>query len=87
MATKVMNISLPVELVTELDELAKRRFVTRSDLLRTAAQQYVDADKALRELFRYGKTLAQANAVTEAEVADTITQARRSRESWRRVAA
>lgn len=39
--TQTFNISFPRELVTQIDEVAKRQFGSRSDFLRTAALEYI----------------------------------------------
>lgn len=43
MATKVINISLPQELLAEIDRLARKEGRTRSELFREAARRYLEA--------------------------------------------
>ena len=41
MSTKIINISLPQEIVKKVDELAKRSFASRSDFIRQALVQKI----------------------------------------------
>ena len=43
MPSKVVNISLPEELLEEIDETANEESRTRSELLREAARRYIAA--------------------------------------------
>jgi len=43
MAVKVINISLPQELLAEIDRLARQEGRTRSELFREAARRYLEA--------------------------------------------
>lgn len=43
MAAKVINISLPPELLVEIDQLARQEKRTRSELFREAARRYLEA--------------------------------------------
>jgi len=47
MASKVVNISLPEELLEEVDQLARQEKRTRSELFREAVRRYLEA-KELR---------------------------------------
>lgn len=42
MAVKVINISLPAELLAEIDQLARQEKRTRSELFREAARRYLE---------------------------------------------
>ncbi len=39
--SKIISLTLPEELLTQIDELAKRDYATRSDIIRQAALNYV----------------------------------------------
>ncbi len=43
--TKTFNVSFPKELLALVDEAAKRQFASRSDLLRTAALEYIQKEQ------------------------------------------
>ena len=43
MPTKIINISLPEDLLTEIDEFARSEKRTRSELFREAARQYIES--------------------------------------------
>lgn len=45
MNTKIVNLSLPKNLLDEVDETAKAEYRTRSELVREALRQYVGREK------------------------------------------
>lgn len=45
MNTKIVNLSLPKNLLDEVDETAKAEYRTRSELVREALRQYVGKEK------------------------------------------
>jgi metal-responsive CopG/Arc/MetJ family transcriptional regulator len=59
MASKVINISLPKELLEEIDRLARREKRTRSEFFREAARRYLE----IREVASW--TRADRRAFTE----------------------
>ncbi|MFZ1323941.1 MAG: ribbon-helix-helix domain-containing protein [Candidatus Saccharimonadales bacterium] len=87
MSVKTFNVSFPKELADQIDKKAKEQFGSRSDLLRTAAMQYLekqDAIDQLKELMTYGKRFAEnAPFKSDEEVAEYITDERRKKEPWR----
>jgi metal-responsive CopG/Arc/MetJ family transcriptional regulator len=46
MATRIINMTIPEELVRQMDEVAKAEGRTRSELVREAARRYVDERKS-----------------------------------------
>ena len=46
MATQTINISLPKDLIAEVDKIAKTEFASRSDYIRQALVSKLKADKA-----------------------------------------
>ncbi len=49
MASQTINISLPSELVDEIDELARQEFTSRSDVIRTSLIKRVRSSKKLAQ--------------------------------------
>lgn len=49
MGTQTINISLPSELVDEIDELARQEFTSRSDVIRTSLIKRVRSSKKLAQ--------------------------------------
>lgn len=58
MPTTVINISLPNNLLSEADRVAKKEFRTRSDLFREALRRYIQNRSNLMEIYRYGEKKA-----------------------------
>lgn len=69
--TKTITLSLPPEMVDEIDELMKEEGKTRSELLREALRQYVE-DREWREILKYGRARAKEKGITEDQVEDIV---------------
>lgn len=61
MQTQTLNIALPKELVKKVDEMAKKEYRNRSELIREALRVYLTKiekwDKILKKGKEYGKRL------------------------------
>jgi Arc/MetJ-type ribon-helix-helix transcriptional regulator len=55
MDTQTFNIALPRDLVNKVDEVAKREYRNRSELIREALRTYLKDAEEWGELFSYGK--------------------------------
>ena len=55
MNTQTINISLPKELLSQIDKQAKMETRSRSELIREAARVYLRRLAAWNEIFRYGR--------------------------------
>ena len=55
MSTLTLNIALPRELVKKTDQLAKKEYKNRSELIREALRLYLQEAQELKDLFAYGK--------------------------------
>lgn len=51
MSSKTFNLSLPSELVDELDRRAKKEYTTRSDYIRRAVLNQLRAEQTLTAVF------------------------------------
>lgn len=67
MNTKTVNISLPSELMGQLDRVAKKRSANRSELIRDALRSYLDRRERWETLFAIGKRQAKKMGVTTEE--------------------
>ena len=77
---ETFSISLPVELLAEVEQITREEHCTKSELVREALQRYVE-ERELKSLYRYGqKKAAERGITTEEEVAELIP-ARRIREA------
>ena len=57
--TKIVNMSLRPEMYEEVDELARQRGASRSEILREALKQYIASEKRWQQIRRWGEKSAQ----------------------------
>ncbi len=70
--TKTLSVTLPPEMLTRAEQLAKKEHRTMSELVREALRQY-ERKNWWDELNAYGRTTAQAAGIrTEEDVVDAI---------------
>ena len=72
MNTQTLNIALPEDLIKKVDELAKKEFRNRSDLIREALRSYIKNSEKWEELFLYGKSVANNLGITTEEKINKI---------------
>jgi CopG family transcriptional regulator/antitoxin EndoAI len=71
-STKTLSVTLPPEMLTRAEQLAKKEHRTMSELVREALRQY-ERKNWWDELNTYGRTTAQAAGIrTEEDVVDAI---------------
>jgi len=81
--SKTFNVAFPQELLDEVDRVAKKRFGSRSDLLREAALQMIREEKKWDYIFNEGQKIgASSEFESEEEVAATLTEQRRANRAW-----
>jgi predicted transcriptional regulator len=83
-ATDTVTISLPPDLASAVDRLAREEGRTRSGLLREAFRQYAERRRRWDALFRYGQTRAAAVGLTEEAVTQGIAKRRRAHRTAKR---
>jgi CopG family transcriptional regulator/antitoxin EndoAI len=76
--TRVRSLSLPSDLVREVERLAKQEGRTKTEILREALRRY-GQERRWRGLQRYGAGRARAVGVREADVERAIQDFRRGR--------
>jgi len=82
MNTQTLNIALPADLVKKVDEVAKREYRNRSELIREALRAYIRNIEKWEELFSYGKTVAKKLGITkEEEVTKIVNDYRHGKKS------
>ncbi len=59
MQTQTFNIALPKELVKKVDEVAKREYRNRSELIREAVRRYIKDLDEWEQIFRSGEKAAK----------------------------
>ena len=72
MNTQTLNIALPEDLIKKVDELAKKEFRNRSDLIREALRSYLKSNQKWEELFSYSSSVAQNLGMTTEEQINKI---------------
>ena len=77
-STDTLTISLPPELASEIDRLAKQEGRTRSELFREAFRQYAERRRHWDQLFAYGETRASSKSLTDKRIATAVKRRRQS---------
>lgn len=90
MSVKTINISLPSDLIAEIDNLAREEFTSRSDYIRSslvkrvrsskklAQKEQLDRQRALLELEEHARDLENCD-VTDQEIVDFVYELRHKR--------
>lgn len=79
MTQRTMTISLPPQLVKEVDRKARDEGRSRSELVREAVRQYLARQERWERIFAYGEKAAKKAGITEADVARKVKERRRAR--------
>ena len=77
MKTKIINISIPEQLLNSADELAKKECRNRSDLFREALRSYLISRGEILNLYNYGAQKAADNKIKESDVNEKIAEYRK----------
>ncbi len=64
MKTRIINISIPDQLLSEADQLAKMEYRTRSELFREALRSYLLTQSNLKSIYGYGARQAKKQKIT-----------------------
>jgi len=72
MNTQILNISLPKDLVRKADELAKKEYSNRSELIRQALRVYLADKYEWEELSDYGKKIGKKMGIKSEKDVDKI---------------
>ena len=77
MKTQTFNISMPVKLVKEADEIAKSEYRNRSELIREALTRYITSKRNWDMIFAYGEKQAKKLGITsEEQINDIVSEYR-----------
>ena len=76
MVSTTVNISFNVDLLQQIDEVAKNESRTRSELIREAARMYIERKKKWDSIFSYGESISSKYKFTEEEVNKEIQKYR-----------
>ncbi len=72
MNIRTLNIALPEDLVKKVDELAKKEYRNRSELIREALRVYLSDKKEWNDLLDYGKKVGKKMGIKSEEDVNKI---------------
>ena len=72
MQTRTLNIALPKELVKKVDEVARREYRNRSELIREAIRRYMKDLDDWERIFEYGKNVGKKMGIKSEEDVNKI---------------
>lgn len=84
MATKTFNVSFPDKLAREVDRVAKRQGMTRSELLRIGARQYVRTLSNWERLSKVARARAKVLGIRTEDDVDRMIHEFRAEEAAKR---
>ena len=72
MQTQTLNIALPKKLVKKVDEVAKKEYRNRSELIRQALRVYLEDKSEWEQIFKAGKKAMKDMGIKSEEEVDKI---------------
>jgi predicted transcriptional regulator len=72
---KLLSVSIPDELMSQTEEVARRSGQTKSELVREALREHV-RDREWEEIFRYGEDRAEVLGIGPEDVEDLVDEVR-----------
>ncbi|MCX6630748.1 MAG: ribbon-helix-helix domain-containing protein [Candidatus Solibacter sp.] len=76
--SKTLSITLPPEMLTRAEEMARKEHRTMSELVREALRQY-ERTQWWDSMNAYGRPKAEERGLTEADAVSTVREVRRRR--------
>ena len=76
--SKTLSITLPPEMLTRAEEIARKEHRTMSELVREALRHY-ERTQWWDSMNAYGRRKAEERGLTEADVASAVREVRRRR--------
>jgi len=70
--TKIVNFSLPPEIYKEVEELAKQREISKSQILREALKQYIASERRWQQIRKWGEKTAKRLGIKNEDDVDRI---------------
>ena len=82
MNTQTLNIALPTDLVKKVDQVAKKEYRNRSELIREALRVYLEDKYEWNEIFKLGeKAMQDMGMKSEGEINKIVAEYRHGRGS------
>ncbi len=72
MQTQTFNIALPKDLVKKIDQVAKKEYKNRSELIREALRIYLQNMQEWEDIFVYGKKIGKKMGIQSEEDVNKI---------------
>jgi len=79
--TKIVNFSLPPQIYREVEELAKQKETSKSQLLREALIQYVTSERRWQQIRKWGEETAKRLGIKNEDDIDRIIHEYREEKS------
>lgn len=70
--SKIINMSLPLEVYRGVEELARKKGISRSEILREALKQYIASEKFWQQIYRWGKESAKKLRIKDERDVDRL---------------
>lgn len=70
--TRIVNLSLPNETYKQVEELADRMEVSKSEVLREALKQYVASERRWQQIRRWGEETAKRLDIRDEDDVDRM---------------
>lgn len=82
MTTQTFNISLPIDLIQKVDQVAKKEYRNRSELIREALRVYLEDKVEWEEIFKLGEKAIQAMGINnEDDINKIVSEYRHGKKS------
>ena len=81
MASATVNISFNVDILQQIDKVAKSEARSRSELIREAARLYIEQKKKWESIFAYGESISSKYGFTEEDVNKEIRKYRQEKKA------
>ena len=70
--SKIVNMSLPAELLLQVEEMARQRGVSKSHILREALKDYIASERRWERIRRWGEESARRLRIRDEEDVDRL---------------
>ena len=79
--TKIVNFSLPPEIYKQVEELAKQKETSKSQVLREALKQYVASEKRWQQIRKWGEETTKRLGIKDEDDVERIIDEYRQEKS------
>jgi predicted transcriptional regulator len=79
MAVATINLTFDDDFVKQIDRIADNESLTRTDLIYNSIKMFINRKQRLRELYKYGESIASEHNFTEEDITEEIRNYRRNK--------